>query len=79
VARVTVEDCLTKVHNRFALVLLVSKRAKQLIKGSRATLGAKNNKNVVVSLREVAIGNVYFDVNESMGNSEAQIVADLGR
>ncbi|MCB0385916.1 MAG: DNA-directed RNA polymerase subunit omega, partial [Bdellovibrionales bacterium] len=36
-ARVTVEDCLTKVQNRFALVLLVSKRAKQLMKGSQAT------------------------------------------
>jgi len=79
VARVTVEDCLTKVQNRFALVLLVSKRAKQLMKGSQATLGAKNNKSVVVSLREVSTGNVYFDVDESIGNSEAQIVADLGR
>lgn len=78
-ARVTVEDCLTKVHNRFALVLLVSKRAKQLLKGSQATLGSKNNKNVVVSLREVAAGNVYFDIDESMGNPESQIVADLGR
>ena len=78
-ARVTVEDCLTKVENRFALVLLVSKRAKQLMKGSQKTLNAKSNKNVVISLREVASGNVYFDVDESKGNAEAQIVADLGR
>ncbi|MCB0364358.1 MAG: DNA-directed RNA polymerase subunit omega [Bdellovibrionaceae bacterium] len=78
-ARVTVEDCLTKVQNRFALVLLVSKRAKQLMKGSQATLSAKSNKNVVVSLREVAGGNVYFDVDETMGNPETQIVNDLNR
>ncbi len=37
-ARVTVEDCLEKVPNRFALVLMVSKRAKQLLKGAEATV-----------------------------------------
>ena len=59
-ARVTVEDCLGKVENRFALVLLVSKRAKQLLKGAEPTLSTKNNKYVVTSLREVADGNVRF-------------------
>ncbi|MCC7404966.1 MAG: DNA-directed RNA polymerase subunit omega [Bdellovibrionales bacterium] len=78
-ARVTVEDCLEKVHNRFALVLLVAKRAKQLMKGSHSTLAAKNNKNVVVSLREVASGNVYFDSDETLGSQESQIVADLNK
>ena len=78
-ARVTVKDCLTKVHNRFALVLLVAKRAKQLMKGSQATLGMKSNKNVVVALREVAAGNVFFDVDESQGSPETQIVRDLNR
>lgn len=60
-ARVTVEDCLDKVDNRFALVLLVSKRAKQLLKGSSVTVSAKNNKYIVNALREVAAGNVFFD------------------
>jgi DNA-directed RNA polymerase subunit omega len=60
-ARVTVEDCLDKVDNRFALVLLVSKRAKQLLKGSAVTVSAKNNKYIVNALREVAAGNVFFD------------------
>ncbi|MEK7358397.1 MAG: DNA-directed RNA polymerase subunit omega [Bdellovibrionota bacterium] len=60
-ARVTVEDCLDKVDNRFALVLLVSKRAKQLLKGSSPTVSSKNNKYIVNALREVAAGNVYFD------------------
>tara|TARA_Y100000034_G_C6733131_1_gene324917 strand:+ start:393 stop:635 length:243 start_codon:yes stop_codon:yes gene_type:complete len=69
VARVTVEDCLDKVENRFALVLLVSKRAKQIMKGDQPTVSTKNNKVVVTSLREVAIGNVYFDINEDQGGS----------
>ena len=60
-ARVTVEDCQDKVDNRFALVLLVSKRAKQLLKGSSPTVSAKNNKYIVNALREVAAGHVYFD------------------
>ena len=76
-ARVTVEDCLDKVDNRFALVLLVSKRAKQLLKGSTSTVTAKNNKYIVTSLREVAAGNVHFDAQTV--NVEEQIIADLNR
>jgi len=78
-ARVTVEDCLEKLNNRFGLVLLVSKRAKQLLKGVSPTLPNKNNKYIVTALREVAAGNVYFDMDESQGTSEEQIVADLNR
>lgn len=72
-ARVTVEDCLEKVHNRFSLVLLVSKRAKQLLKGSEPTIATKSNKYIVNSLREVATGNVYFDVDLSQGSVDEQI------
>jgi len=53
-ARVTVEDCLIEVPNRFALVHLASKRTKQLMKGSRAQVETTNNKPSVVSLREIA-------------------------
>ena len=60
-ARVTVEDCLDKVDNRFALVLLVSKRAKQLLKGSAPLVSNRNNKYIVNALREVASGSVYFE------------------
>ncbi|MBI2962538.1 MAG: DNA-directed RNA polymerase subunit omega [Deltaproteobacteria bacterium] len=56
-ARITVEDCLTKVPNRFELVLLASKRAKQLLKGARP-LVETDNKDIVTSLREVAAGQV---------------------
>ena len=78
-ARVTVEDCLEKVQNRFALVLLVAKRAKQLLKGDECTSPGRNNKYVVNSLREVAAGNVYFDIDESLGFVESQIEKDLAR
>ena len=60
-ARVTVEDCLEKVGNRFALVHLVSKRAKQLLKGSQPVITKVKNKYVVTSLREVAHGLVAFE------------------
>ena len=78
-ARVTVEDCLEKVQNRFSLVLLVAKRSKQLLKGDECTSPGKNNKYVVNCLREVAAGNVYFNVDESLGNVETQIEKDLAR
>jgi DNA-directed RNA polymerase subunit omega len=79
-ARVTVEDCLDKVDNRFALVLLVSKRAKQLLKGSAATVTSRNNKYIVNALREVAFGSVHFD-NAGTDSSERlrQIEKDLNR
>lgn len=60
-ARITVEDCLEKLPNRFALVMLVAKRTKQLLKGSHATIQSKENKKVVVALREVARGTVLFE------------------
>jgi DNA-directed RNA polymerase subunit omega len=56
-ARITVEDCLNKIPNRFELVLLSSKRAKQLLKGARP-LVETDNKDIVTSLREVAAGKV---------------------
>src|SRR5258705_1013769 len=52
-ARITVEDCLENVDNRFQLVLLAAKRAKQLLKGSRPLLDSEN-KEVVTALREIA-------------------------
>jgi DNA-directed RNA polymerase subunit omega len=77
-ARVTVEDCLEKVPNRFALVLLVAKRAKQLLKGSEMTVATKGNKYIVGALREVAMGNVAFEYSEdTRGTPEQQIEKDL--
>ncbi len=60
-ARVTVEDCLPMVENRFALVLLATKRTRQLMAGARPLLPTSRNKATVQSLREVATGKVRFD------------------
>ena len=53
-ARVTVEDCIDKVENRFELVLLASHRARMVSAGSQITLDRDNDKNPVVALREIA-------------------------
>ena len=53
-ARVTVEDCIDKVENRFELVLLASHRARMISNGSPLTVDRDNDKNPVVALREVA-------------------------
>ena len=78
-ARVTVQDCLENVHNRFALVLLVAKRTKQLLKGATPTVPAKDNKNIVRALREVAENNVSFIVDTESGTEDEQIERDLCR
>lgn len=56
-ARVTIEDCLPYVDNRFALVLVAAKRARHLFNGARPAIISKN-KPVVVALREIAEGKV---------------------
>ncbi len=53
-ARITVEDCLEVVDNRFELVLMATKRARQLSKGATATVDAENDKPTVLALREIA-------------------------
>ena len=59
-ARVTVEDCLEREENRFALVVLAATRTRQLMKGSAALVHSKN-KAAVTALREIAAGKVHFD------------------
>lgn len=57
-ARVTVEDCIRKVQNRFDLVLLAAQRARQISAGAPLTIERDNDKNPVVALREIADGMV---------------------
>ncbi|MGB9616736.1 MAG: DNA-directed RNA polymerase subunit omega [Desulfomonilaceae bacterium] len=57
-ARVTVEDCLEKVENRFALVILASKRTKELKRGAPLLVRERDNREVVMALREIAAGKV---------------------
>jgi DNA-directed RNA polymerase subunit omega len=63
-SRITVEDCLQKVSNRFDLVMLASKRARQLFKGAKPLIDA-DNREVVVALREIADGKVRKVSNPS--------------
>jgi DNA-directed RNA polymerase subunit omega len=68
-ARVTVEDCLEKVENRFALVLIASERARQIEMGvSDPLVPEDNDKPTVIALREIAAG---FDVAHAMSDKEA--------
>jgi DNA-directed RNA polymerase subunit omega len=69
-ARVTVEDCIEKVDNRFDLVLLAAHRARMISSGSQITLDRDNDKNPVVALREIAEGTISpGDLNEDLVHS----------
>lgn len=57
-ARVTIEDCLEKVDNRFKLVLLAAQRARQLAKGADEFMPRSRDKDTVLALREIADGHV---------------------
>ncbi|MEL0102315.1 MAG: DNA-directed RNA polymerase subunit omega [Gammaproteobacteria bacterium] len=63
-ARITVEDCLEKVDNRFHLVRVASKRARQLMNGKEPSLEWDNDKATVLALREIAAGNITEEMLE---------------
>jgi DNA-directed RNA polymerase subunit omega len=60
-ARITVEDCVTRVPNRFELVMLAAQRARDVSAGASLTVDRDNDKNPVVALREIAEGTVELD------------------
>ena len=60
-ARVTIEDCIKRVSNPFDLVLFASQRAKELKKGEDSELNKENDKNSVISLREIAQNKVVLN------------------
>ena len=66
-ARITVEDCLAHIPNRFDLVLVASKRARQLSKGREPTLPWDNDKPTVLALREIAEGTVDSSILHEAG------------
>ena len=59
-ARITVEDSLLMAKNRFALVLLTSQRTRQLLKGSQPLTDTRNNREIVIALREIAADKVGY-------------------
>lgn len=65
-ARLTVEDCLKHVDNRFNLVLLASKRARQLAMGATPLVVVENDKPTVLALREIAEGKITQDSFEKL-------------
>ena len=72
-ARLTVEDCLARESNRFALVVLAADRAKQLARGARPRV-VSHNRPAVVALREIAAGRVRF--NESVRDVVAAFIVE---
>jgi len=58
-ARITVEDCLKRVPNRFLLVHMAAKRVRQIREGSEYLVSSLKNEDIVVSLREIAAGKVF--------------------
>jgi DNA-directed RNA polymerase subunit omega len=76
-ARVTVEDCLEQVENRFALVLLAAQRTRQLMKGEEPMLDNKDdNKEAVTALREIAAGLVSLEDMSRLRSENARADAD---
>ena len=77
-ARVTVEDCIDKVSNRFELVLLAAHRARMISGGIEPSLDRDNDKNPVLALREIAVETVTFDelMESTIESHQRQIEVD---
>jgi DNA-directed RNA polymerase subunit omega len=74
-ARVTVEDCVLKVPNRFELVMLASQRAREIGAGSALTVDRDNDKNPVVSLREIADTDISLaELGESLVKNHQKVI-----
>ena len=69
-ARVTVEDCILKIPNRFDLVICAAKRARDITSGIEVTVDKDNDKNPIIALREIAEGDLDFDlIQENIVNT----------
>ena len=70
-ARITVEDCLENVDNRFELVLLAARRARQILTGSDPMVPEDNDKATVIALREIADGLISTNSMDEMETKQA--------
>ena len=76
-ARVTVEDCIEKVENRFDLIIAASQRAREISNGVQIEVDKDNDKNTVISLREIGDGAItYDDLKERYLKSLQKIVVN---
>lgn len=64
-ARVTIEDCLDKIPNRFMLVHMAAKRVRQIREGAEFLVKSSDNEDIVTALREIAAGKVYVKFPEN--------------
>lgn len=71
-ARVTVEDCLKRIPNRFLLVHITTKRVRQLNEGAPRLIQQSENEDVVTALREIAAGKVFLQEEEAEGDTASQ-------
>ncbi len=77
-ARVTVEDCMEQITNRFDLVLAAARRARQIYAGAQPTVEEENDKPTVLALREIAEGNVGLEVldqPDELSRSDADMIS----
>ena len=72
-ARITIEDCLKRVTNRFLLVNMVAKRVRQIREGSDYLVSSPKNEDIVVALREVAAGKIIKVESEEKEEQKAEI------
>jgi DNA-directed RNA polymerase subunit omega len=78
-ARITIEDCLDHVNNRFTLIHMVARRVRQLRKGAEPTISSKN-RDIVLSLREIAEGNITIQTEEEarlLNESKKDLLPEL--
>jgi DNA-directed RNA polymerase subunit omega len=71
-ARITVEDCLQVVDNRFELVLMATRRARQLANGAESRVESSNDKPTVLALREIAMGAVNHELIAEVERQERE-------
>jgi DNA-directed RNA polymerase subunit omega len=76
-ARITVDDCIKLIPNRFELTLAATTRARQLALGSAAYVDAGKDKPTVVALREIAAGHVKVDILKPQAPSLPTVPADM--
>lgn len=74
-ARITVEDCIEKVPNRFELVLIATKRARQIWRGAAPMVDEDNDKATVVALREIAEGYVDASILDEVPEERLDTIA----
>ncbi len=75
-ARITIEDCIEKVNNRFELVLLATKRARQVARGATPLVAEERDKPTVIALREIAEG--HIDADSILEEAQAILLDEEG-